>query len=289
MISTDEAMRNKERILSILGVRGPSLPVQVAKSVNLSPLFASAFLSELKAEGKLKISDMKVGSSPLYYLQGQESMLENFSQHLNQREREAFELLKGERILEDEKQEPVVRVALRALKDFAVPLKINNNGETKLFWRYFSVPEPEVITLISKKDIEPAKLESKEEEKEMIETPEKIRVERTRKAKVQESEFGKKVREHLGSKDIEILEVFNEKKKEFEAKIRIDTLFGKQEFYLVAKDKKNIGDNDFAVALQRGQARKLPAVFMAGGELNAKAKEHLKEWGNLVRWEKARV
>lgn len=108
------------------------------------------------------------------------------------------------------------------------------------------------------------------------------------KKKTIESEFSRNVKDYLAGKDIEITEVFGERKRDFEGRIRIDTLFGKQEFYLIAKDKKSITDNDFAVALQKAQAEKLPAAVMSTGELNKKGKEHLAKWGNLVKWEKLR-
>jgi len=148
MQNTEGVIRSKERILSSMKIRGPSLPVQVSKDIEMAPLFASAFLSELKAEGKLKISDMKVGSSPLYYLAGQEVMLENFSKYLNNREKEAYDLLREKKILDDEEQEPVVRVALRAIKDFALPVRARVSGEVKTFWKYFSVEDSEVSKLI---------------------------------------------------------------------------------------------------------------------------------------------
>jgi len=141
MTDLEQLNRRKEGILSTIRLRGPSLPVQVAKAIQVSPLFASAFLSELKSEDKVKISNMRVGSSPLYYLKGQEHLLENFTMHLNQRENEAFMLLKEKAVLLDEKQEPVVRVAMRAIKDFAVPLKIRIDGESKLFWKHFLVSD----------------------------------------------------------------------------------------------------------------------------------------------------
>jgi hypothetical protein len=118
-------LRDKELILSSINTRGPSLPVHAARAANLSILFASAFLSELFAEGKVKMSRMKVGSSSLYYLSGQEAKLENFVEYLNSREKEAFYLLKKEKILSDEIQEPAIRVALRAISDFAIPIKKN--------------------------------------------------------------------------------------------------------------------------------------------------------------------
>jgi len=45
---------DKEMILSTLRFKGPSLPVHIAKALGVEPLFASAMLSELKAEEKLK-------------------------------------------------------------------------------------------------------------------------------------------------------------------------------------------------------------------------------------------
>ncbi len=282
--------RKKERILLSLKLRGPSLPSHIAKEIESDLIFAAAFLSELRAEGKIKISNMKVGSSPLYYLSGQESMLENFVEHLNSREKEALLLLKKEKILQDEKQEPVIRVVLRAIKDFAFPIRIRVGEESKLFWKYFSVSDEEIREIISKA-ISP-KIEKKEELERVIKTEatekekkeKKIRKKETKK--IEMGEFSKNVKDYLSAKDIEILAVFSEKKKEFNSKIRIDTSFGKQEFYLVAKEKKNVTENDLAVALQKAQSEKMLAVLMSNGELNNKAKSYLKEWNNLIKFEK---
>jgi len=87
---TQDTSGIKGNILSILKQRGPSLPVHIARETSLSILFASAFLSELLSERKIKISNMRVGSSPIYYILGQENQLENFSLHLNNKEKEAF-------------------------------------------------------------------------------------------------------------------------------------------------------------------------------------------------------
>ena len=91
----------KEKIISLLQIRGPSLPVHVSSEIKTSILFASAFLSELASEKRIKISNMRVGSSPLYFLPGQEPLLEKFSQYLKSREKDAYMLLKGEKFLKD--------------------------------------------------------------------------------------------------------------------------------------------------------------------------------------------
>ncbi len=130
----------KKKILSFLDQTGPSLPIPIAKHVSLQPMFASAILSELLNEKRIKTSSMKIGSSPLYFTPGQEAKLENFTENLTGAEKEAYLKLRDNKFLEDQTQEPRTRVALRALKDFAIPTQINN----KLYWKYFTVPNEKI-------------------------------------------------------------------------------------------------------------------------------------------------
>jgi len=310
MINAVELGRNKERIVSFLRMRGPSLPVLIAREVKMEPLFVSAFLSELKNERKLKISNMKVGSSPLYFLEGQEGMLENFSEHLNSREREAFDLLRQEKVLPDAAQEPVVRVALRALKDFAIPVKIRIDGELKLFWKYFGLEDSEVGKFVKVRrrvspqvSVPPASVQDapqeikrKESSPEIPVLPPEVKKEVVAEKKIErkprvkeESEFVKNVKDYLRGREIEVLEVLGEKKKEFEARVRVDGVFGKQEYLLIAKDKKNVSDGDLARAVQKAQASRILGLVMSPGELNKGGREHLKDWGGLVKWEKLKI
>ena len=128
---TQDTSKIKEKIIFTLRRRGPCLPVHIANEIQTSILFASAFLSELVSEKKIKMSYMKVGSSPIYFIPGQEHLLERFSQHLKTKEKDAFELLKNHRFLIDSKQDPAIRVALRFIRDFAIPFKQNN----EIVWR----------------------------------------------------------------------------------------------------------------------------------------------------------
>ena len=137
MADLRKLQEQRDRILSIISIKGPVLPVQVARNIGVLPLFASAFLAELFSQKRLKMSNLKVGSSPLYFLPGQEEKLEDFVEHLNTRERDAFYFLKENQVLEDSELESVFRVALRAIKDFAVPIRVRVNGEVKTFWKYF--------------------------------------------------------------------------------------------------------------------------------------------------------
>ncbi len=92
-------MDNKEKVMQFISMRGPVLPVNVAKHIEQPLLISSAILSELVSSGKLKLSSLKVGSSPVYYVPGQEERVQQFSKNLNEKDRRTFTLLKEKKIL----------------------------------------------------------------------------------------------------------------------------------------------------------------------------------------------
>lgn len=305
--ATVNMVQTKEMILTFIKSHGPSLPVNVAQYVRTSPLFASAFLSELYREQKLLMSDLKVGSSSLYLIPGQEQMLENFTKFLNQKEMEAYNLLKKEKLLEDQKLPPAIRVAMRQIKDFAIPLKIKNEGQESLFWKYSFTPNAEIELIINPvrreekptpvqhppstqiqklhETVQPIQLAIKVDEKKAI----KEKIEKPKKEKVkknQESKFLDYLKDYLKAKDIEVLEEIEQKTKEFTAKIRTNDIFGKQEYFLIAKEKKKVKEEDLTLVLHKANQNKMLALFMAPGELDKKALDFIKEYKNLVKFEK---
>lgn len=152
---------------------GPSLPSGISKQVELSLLFTSALLSEMVADKTLKLSYLKIGGSPLYYLPGQEEALERFITHLNSQEKESFEILKERRIVSEDVLSPVNRVAMRAVKDFAYPLTVNIEGKERSFWRLYSVPLDEAKEKIQEIiDIEKNGFKKTEKKEQKIESTE---------------------------------------------------------------------------------------------------------------------
>lgn len=130
----------KERIIGFLNEKGPSLPIPVAKFSGVNTMLASAILSELLNEKRVKISFLRVGNSPLYYTPGNETRLEVFAEtNLHGVEKEAFLKLREKRILEDEHEQPAIRVALRHIKDYAKQV----SSEGRVFWKYFLVSNEE--------------------------------------------------------------------------------------------------------------------------------------------------
>jgi len=153
----------KQKIIKFLEENGPCLPIHLTKITGMGLMFSSAILSELLNEKKIKQSHLKIGSSSLYLLPGQEEKLENFSDNLHGVEKEAFNLLKNQRFLEEEKLEPKIRVALKRIPDFSIPLKIDE----KNIWKYFLANNEEISSMISKAKIKIEMPVKKEEIKEM--------------------------------------------------------------------------------------------------------------------------
>jgi hypothetical protein len=130
-------MTDQDNIIQFLRTVGPTLPSKVAKSLNCEILIASAHLSDLSSQGKIKISKLKIGGSPLYYLPGQEDKLYSFAAgNMNQKDLQVLDHLKSDLILRELNLDLLHKVALRSLKDFAIPLHVTIHGQKELFWKW---------------------------------------------------------------------------------------------------------------------------------------------------------
>ncbi|MBI3623057.1 hypothetical protein HY212_03180 [Candidatus Pacearchaeota archaeon] len=306
-MTQQNALEIKEKILSILRRNGPSLPVHVASGTGLSILFSGAFLSELYSDKKIKISNMKVGSSPIYYLPEHEPSLEKYSQHLKSKEKDAFILLRDRRFLKDTEQDPAIRVALRAIKDFAVPFEKNR----ELHWRYFTIPESDFVleeSKIIKKpqkegveikhivEVTPKPKEEKEVIKTLSEEPKILNIfekkpKRTKpksqkkpikKSSKKEEGFFNKVKELLAKKSIEILDIVDIKNGEITLKVKNK----EKEELLIAYNKKKISDLDILKSYKKSQEANLPYIILSLGDAPKKTQSIINAAKNLSSIEK---
>ena len=293
-MSARNALEIKEKMISIFKSRGPSLPVHIAKGTDLSILFASAFLSELIGEKKLKISSMKVGSSPLYFLSGQEPMLENFSEYLKGKEKEAFNILRERKFMKDSETEPPIRVALREIKDFAVPFKV----EGEIYWKYFTANEsefisskfiedkpkffhkiqfvekkPEVFKETIEENIPKAIVEIEKSIEEIAgKMPARIRIKKIspKKKKTKENEkFLDLVKEFLSKSSVEIISIEGLKKDELILKVKVHG----EEQILAAYNKRKISEKDIIKASKKASEFNLRYSVLSMGELPRKISE----------------
>ncbi|MBS3119074.1 hypothetical protein J4417_05370 [Candidatus Woesearchaeota archaeon] len=94
-------MADQDKIINLIRLKGPSIPRQIAQAIGSDLLFSSAHLSDLVSQGKLVVSHMKLDSTPLYYIPGQEAMLYNYLNCLNEKDRRTAEMLKEKGVLRD--------------------------------------------------------------------------------------------------------------------------------------------------------------------------------------------
>jgi len=292
-----EVNETHNKIIKLLEDRGPSLPVQIARELEMNSLFISAFLSELVNSKKVKVSSLKVGGSPLYFTEGQEEKLENFYNYLHPREAEAFLLIKENKVLKDDSQEPAIRVALRAIKDFAVPFE--KQGD--LFWKYLFIQESELSNILNPK---PKKIEKPKKQTKTITKPIQkptiqpkkpteppnqngfnnplIISEKPKKQKPK-SEFVQKVINFINSNQWKIIKEQEYKAKEYNCVLQIQSQLGPINFLTQAKDKKNVSETDVKKLLSDAQKIPFPAFLLFSNDISKKALAFQEEYNSVLK------
>src|SRR3989338_8404779 len=112
----------RDKALEIVKKEGPIIPSKIASELNMNLLFASAILSELSASGLVKVSNIKVGGSPLYYLEEQKEKLQDYAKRLHEKEKRTFDELKQKKVMRD----------------------------SELFWKWYLASEDEVKSILDK-------------------------------------------------------------------------------------------------------------------------------------------
>lgn len=288
-------MGKNEEIVGLIRVKGPVLPVDVAKLLGTDIMIASAHLSEMASKGIVKISNIKVGGSPLYYLPGQEFRLQEYKEKLAEKERQAYELLREKKLLKDSQLPPVVRYAFRQIKDFAKPVEIM--GE--LFWHWYLTPQEEIQgiykTSYSAKSLErpipqqPALRANVEEsvQSRLSLSAASNRVppegERLRKEPVQVvtahkvtkqtqnidsgNDIISKAKAYFKEHKIEVIqEQVLKKGKHAWFIVKVPSAIGEIDYYAEVKSKKRITEADLSEAYVRGQGKKLPVLLITDGK-----------------------
>ncbi len=142
---------SRDAIIELLKNRGPLVPNEIKKVLGGDTIIIGATLAELSSRKLVRITHAKRGGSPYYYLPGQEAELENIISQLPAREQEIIELLRKERVLQDNKLEVYQRAELRQLKDFAKEFQANTVQGEILFWRYFTISLDDAIAILNER------------------------------------------------------------------------------------------------------------------------------------------
>ena len=277
----------RETVIELIKEKGPVLPVHISKEIGTDIIYAGAVLSELSMQDKVKITSVKAGGSPFYYLKDQEKELEGLIKHLNEQDKKTAKLLKEKSILKDSELTPLERVSLRQIKDYAKSIQVKLGENIETFWRWYLIPEVNAKNLIIEmlKESDP-----EEEQKNIAETLVKktkkkvVKKEQPSEKTVDEEEVKEMAKEektglaviydYFREKGIEVLNEKTVKKgKEVNYVVKIDSGIGKLRYFVKFKDKKRINDGDISLAFH--EAGKLPLLFVSNGDLVKKAKELL--------------
>lgn len=298
----------KTKVISFMQRNGPSLPIAISKQINENMIFSGAVLSELVSNKKVMISNAKIGSSPVYYLPGQEYKLsQTLYPYMREIHKKAHDLIRKNVVLRDKELEPWQRVALRELKDFAVMLTLYDGD---IFWRWYLTSDGEAEKLIKThlgiKEEEPEKAEPEtkeiEEKLEIVPQPapqpkkvEKpsvkpsIKTDMPKKYEPREKQQIIKKQFDLGiltnffnEKRIEVTDQKQIDKKEVNFRGEIDSNLGLIKIFIKFKDKKKISDSDLITA--HNESMKLPLYFISTGDLTKKAQKYIEE--NFLLFEK---
>jgi hypothetical protein len=283
-----DIQEKKKKIISFLENNGPSLPVRIAKTIGMDPVFASAIVSELLGTKEVKTSSMKIGSSPLYLIPGQEKRLEEHTENLKSVEKDAYLKLKEKKIIKDEQEVPAIRVALRNIKDFAIPFKF----QEKIMWKYAFTPNEEIQRLLSPtkrtergtEEVPKAWKVKKEEIKQAKEESKKIenifREKQTTKSTTKT--FLEQIEEFLGSNGRKIISIEEVDKKKVIAKTETDSEIA----LLFAFKKKRVDEEELMKCYKKAKTENLPYHIIVLGDLTKKMNDTIDAYKKLLKVEK---
>ena len=259
-------MINDELIIKTIRMKGPVLPVDIAKVIGKDLIITAAHLSEMVRRGLIKSTYARIGGSILYYLPGQEQKLESIIiENLNQKDKETLLLLKEKKVLRDDELTPLQRVSIRNLKDFAKPLSVNTENKQILFWRWHLFPTEQAKETIRKI------LSPKPEPEQKIKKP--------RLKQAYDKDFFEKVKNAVENDGIKILKSNEIKKaREFELTLSIPTPLGNVKAFAIAKNKSKINENDvLSLFVKSNQKKASLCVLLTNGNPSKKALEKINE------------
>ncbi len=315
------ALDYRDRIRAMVDQK-PVQPTFVAKELLTNSMLSSAMLSEMSEKGLLKVSHLKVGSSPLYYHPDHPEHLLDYVQHLNEKDRKTVASLKEKSVMRDTALDPLTRVSLRNIKDFAKPLDVSINGIKELFWKFYLLTDEQATEHIKAMLQPPAPAAEQKQAKQRKPRARKVKVDAQQltigkeapaveapkpepvaestapvaeeqkpivpadaalQALVSDDPFLQKLMAFFASNSITVLEqVALKKKNEYDFVLSLASPVGQLHYYCKAKNKAKIGEADLSHAYVQGQLKKLPILFLSPGTLTKPASEHLRELKGLT-------
>ncbi len=294
----------QEDVLKAVRELGPVVANKIKQRLNQpDSMMVNIYLSDLAREGKVRMTHVQLGSSSFAYTPEHIPKLEALIDNHNEKDRRVAHRLKQEKVMRASEQDPLTRVALQNIKDFAKPVQVKTSQGEETFYRWYmlsaeqaqthirellGVAEPktpvveEAVTPPQEAPArpveqriapEPVTPQQQEPVKKAVDKPKEQQQPLT---KIEaESDFAKQLLAYFKEKRI-VASKFEEVRKnsEIDAIIQLPTSVGNIKYYCKAKSKKSSNDGDLAAAILTAKSKMLPALYITTGTVTKKAKEN---------------
>jgi hypothetical protein len=270
----------EQRVLQVVQMGGPKLPTEVSKTVGMDTYITAAILSSLAKAGHLHNTSRKIGSSLIYYVDGQEDVVrKRLLSELNDIEKKALERIKGMRVAFEDELYPQERYLMNDLKDFVVQVKVRtDDGQEINCWRYYEVPEEEMRELVKRRLAPKAEVQVKRELK-LFDGPKT-----KRGPKESSSVFSKNIEDYIGNIGAETIANIRTKASEVVKVVKVQTIVGSQTFMLYALNKRSVTESDLSRIYVESSKEKRPVLLITTNELGKKAQAFAaKHFGDLLK------
>jgi len=302
----------ENEIVGILEKIGPSFPAQISREMRRDLMLVSAVLSEMKSKDKIKATTRPVGSSLIYYLEKDEAEAKNILfKSLNDIEKKFVLMMKNYGAVYSEELGSQERFLAKNLRDFIIEKSLKINNYEKNVFYFVNLNDIQAVEIIRKrtepsnekeekslqktiednveKNLEKPLKEISEMDKAEERNPQKTLKQIPEKPKEENNEikfnsdFEKKIGSFFENKSMSVKKSLGDKKNP----VYIASLsypLGEQEFYVSAKSKKSIKEEDILLLFCEAKKMKLPLLFITNGNLTKKCDEYVKkEFGSFVK------
>ncbi len=274
----------KDKIIEFIKENGPSLPVQVVSKIGGDSFIANAYLSELVDSKSLLQSSEKVGSVPLYYLAGQENLMEKKLKDLNFTVKTArtFQKKRVEETLELDAKRDDFNKRLKRIEAEESQRKDKKKSALEKARELIrrTVERPRVVE-IPKVEV-PVRVERpRVEVQPKVSKPVRPKIERPKDVKA--PSFSKNALDFLEGLNVDILKSEKIKDNSGAFIIRAPSSVGPLKFYVKLWSKKRLNKSDIAESYALALEKKMPVIILTNGTVAKTTRKYLKEIGGFVR------
>jgi len=274
----------KSEIVGLIRSLGPIVPAEISSKLKVNSVIVSALLSELIREKVIKYSHKKVGSSPLYYIAGQEDRVrKRLLPELKIPERKIVEFFEENKLALRDGLAPQQRFMVDELEDFITKITLTINGEEKIFYKNYSVSEQELL-----KDMKNMKSLKKGKVKEAV--PQQKLFDSTadkksgkKKEAVACLNFDNASDAFFRNYELIVLECEKVRKGSEANFIARNNKGIGQDYFVKYYKKKNLAEKDINKAYAESLGAKKPCLIITTGKVNSKCEKLLADLGSYVK------